>query len=209
MSNRWYCIAILPQFTKKVKFHLDNQNFPSFFPEIVLHPTKQIMPMFKGYAFVQFDINVHQWLSINSTYGVIKLVPKHLLHPLPVNESFMDYLIENSPMPEEQLVEWLMKLIEEKSIQNEFYVDQIVKLKESLDPLSPYITLEGRQATVLQVREKLLEISFQLISGNSNAIWVDKSSVIPDNQEAIFECSDDYKGGRVARQTRRRAVAIS
>ena len=126
------------------------------------------MPMFKGYAFVQFDINVHQWLSINSTYGVIKLVPKHLLHSDSINECF--YGLFNRKVPyalEEQLVEWLMKLIEEKSIQNEFYVDQIVKLKESLDPLSPYITLEGRQATVLQVREKLLEISFLLISGYS------------------------------------------
>lgn len=201
--KQWYTIAILPQYIDKVKLHLNNQNFTAFFPEVITHLTKKQVPMFKGYAFVQFDIEKDQWLSINSTYGVIKLVPKHLIRPIPMPDQFINTLIKRNPVREEDWRELLIELFT-----TTFYPGQQIELKETDDPHSIYEMLTGKQAIVLQVREKLLEISFLYANSTSNAIWVNKDAVKPFDSDVSQKTSEEHKVYRGTRRAPWTAVAV-
>jgi len=101
MADRWYIMQVYPQFQSIAEYHLARQNFTAFFGTRLTHVTRteaQRAPLFKGYGFVKFDVDKDQWLKINNTRGVIRLLPRHELLPEPMPEGFVEAFIEKDPI---------------------------------------------------------------------------------------------------------------
>tara|TARA_B100000242_G_C42990296_1_gene459735 strand:+ start:233 stop:730 length:498 start_codon:yes stop_codon:yes gene_type:complete len=79
MHRNWLVVNTKTNSEKKAFENLKRQNFNVFFPKIKkrLHFTHKqkivLKPLFPGYLFVEFH-NEHNWIKINSTYGVSKIV---------------------------------------------------------------------------------------------------------------------------------------
>src|SRR5712672_2759104 len=78
--DRWYLAHIRPNSERKAEFHLNAQGFVTFLPQItktIRHARRLATvrrPLFPGYLFVRFDVTQDQWLSVNGTIGVARLV---------------------------------------------------------------------------------------------------------------------------------------
>ena len=86
MSADWYVCRIRPKQSTDggwdpIVAGLERQGFASYMPvdvqTVYLHGRKAIVqtPLFPGYMFVAFDKDEQQWRRINSTSGVIHLLP--------------------------------------------------------------------------------------------------------------------------------------
>jgi transcriptional antiterminator RfaH len=79
MNKNWLVVNTKTNSEKKAFENLRRQNFNVFFPKIkknLIFTQKQkiiIKPLFPGYLFVEYN-NEYNWLKINSTYGVSKIV---------------------------------------------------------------------------------------------------------------------------------------
>lgn len=79
MNKNWLVVNTKTNSEKKAFENLKRQNFNVFFPKIkkqlnLTHKHKIVLkPLFPGYLFVEFN-NKYNWLKINSTYGVSKIV---------------------------------------------------------------------------------------------------------------------------------------
>jgi transcriptional antiterminator RfaH len=88
MAARWYVAQVHPQQEHIAKLNLEQQGFDVFLPlatrRVFIRNTaiEQSMPLFGPYLFVGFDIDVDRWRPVNSTRGVVRLLPKHLEEPL-------------------------------------------------------------------------------------------------------------------------------
>ena len=170
MTIRWYTIQIMANLQQTAIFNLERQNFTSCFPVVITRKSKTeyvTESLFKGYGFVQIDLEVDQWRSVNGTRGVVGLLPKWAFYPHPMPVGFVEYFKENGPIRNDEFEE----------VFDSFFPGAIVELKDGL--------LKGKRGTVLSVRNRLLEISFQQkfldSSGHSlekHAIWVDKNKTI-------------------------------
>lgn len=79
-GERWFAIQSQPHREPAAAKQLRNQGFHVFLP---LRPTTwrharqvetRLVPFFPGYLFVALDLDRHRWRSVNSTFGVQKLV---------------------------------------------------------------------------------------------------------------------------------------
>ena len=184
MADRWYAIQILPQFQSTAEFHLKRQDFTPFFPEIELRKSRAktiLQPLFKGYGFVQFDIDQDQWLSINGTRGVIHLLPKGKLYPDPMNQGFVQYLLDHNPIQEQDF----------EDIFEHYYPGAAVQVRDGV--------LEGRYGQITDIRGKFLEISFYWESKPSNAIWMTREALIPAAGIPDLDEVDQVKPRRAVR----------
>ena len=79
-SRRWYVVHAQPKNEMRAVPNLERQGYHTFCPcmrHTVRHARKSrltLVPMFPGYVFVQMDVSVEQWHSINGTRGVIRLI---------------------------------------------------------------------------------------------------------------------------------------
>ena len=79
-NNRWYAVNTLPKREPMAVMNLERQNYRHFMPKIrktVRHARKTktvLAPLFPGYLFVELDLAIDQWRSINGTYGVASLI---------------------------------------------------------------------------------------------------------------------------------------
>ena len=173
-ESRWYAIQILPNLQKTAHYNLTRQDFQCFFPQIKTRITRyqyQHDPLFKGYGFVYFDpaTNPH-WKSIQSTKGVIAIVPKFQLIPTPMPRGFIEFLIENDPITESQYDDHL----------DHFYPGLRVRVNQQ-DHL-----FHNKEGVVVSDRGRSLEISFLWQLNLNRNIIVAKHSVTPiptSNQE--------------------------
>jgi len=77
---RWYAVHCLSHREAGASAHLQNQDFPVFFPR--RRKTRRharrietvLVPFFPGYVFVTLDLSRDRWRSINGTYGVASIV---------------------------------------------------------------------------------------------------------------------------------------
>jgi transcriptional antiterminator RfaH len=77
---RWYAVHCLSHREGAAAAHLQNQDFPVFFPR--RRKTRRharrietvLVPFFPGYVFVTLDLSRDRWRSVNGTYGVASLV---------------------------------------------------------------------------------------------------------------------------------------
>src|SRR5436190_23282908 len=89
-SVRWYAVNTLPCREFRAKQQLENQGYRVFLPQCpktIRHARKLTTvqaPFFPRYLFVELDLTVHRWRSVNGTIGVRKLVMQgETPHPVP------------------------------------------------------------------------------------------------------------------------------
>ena len=103
MSADWYVCRIRPKQSTDggwdpIVAGLERQGFASYMPvdvqTVYLHGRKAIVqtPLFPGYMFVAFDKDEQQWRRINSTSGVIHLLPMHAEIPSAVPTAYVSEL---------------------------------------------------------------------------------------------------------------------
>ena len=94
----WYVAQVLSQKEGYAAEHLGRQGFQTFVPRFYKtrrHARKSetvLAPLFPGYIFVRFDINIDRWLSVNSTRGVLRLVGPRQSEPQPVPARVIEHL---------------------------------------------------------------------------------------------------------------------
>lgn len=80
LNSRWYLAQTQPRAEAKASLNLRRQGFGIYLPRYLkqrrharrLEPVAA--PLFPGYLFVAIDVNTQRWLSIDSTFGVTRLV---------------------------------------------------------------------------------------------------------------------------------------
>ena len=80
LNSRWYLAQTQPRAEAKASLNLSRQGFEIYLPRYLkqrrharrVEPV--LAPLFPGYLFVAIDINAQRWLSIDSTFGVTRLV---------------------------------------------------------------------------------------------------------------------------------------
>jgi transcriptional antiterminator RfaH len=79
-GSAWYVAQTHPHAETKASGHLRRQGFAIYLPRYLkqrrhARRVEQIAaPLFPGYVFVSVDLTTQRWLSIDSTFGVSKLV---------------------------------------------------------------------------------------------------------------------------------------
>ncbi|MEI9886078.1 MAG: transcriptional activator RfaH [Rhizomicrobium sp.] len=77
---RWYVVQTQPHAENRAIANLERQGFRIFCPRVrktVRHAraVKHVFsPLFPGYVFLERDVAVEPWRSVNGTFGVIRLI---------------------------------------------------------------------------------------------------------------------------------------
>ena len=110
---RWYVAQTHPHAEGKASMHLHRQGFISYFPrylKVRRHARrleKVAAPLFPRYLFVSVECATQRWLSIDSTFGVVRLVragewpapvPQHVIEALKHRED-ADGFVQLAPRP--------------------------------------------------------------------------------------------------------------
>ena len=98
VAPRWYAVHCQPHRESAAAAHLANQDFKIFLPrcEKTRRHARKIekvrRPFFPGYLFIQLDIARTRWRSINSTFGVNRIVMCNE-HPAPAPVGVVEALM--------------------------------------------------------------------------------------------------------------------
>lgn len=170
MMLRWYTVQILPNLKHTAEANLKRQNYNPFFPEII-DKKNNTTPLFKGYGFVQLDIDIHQWRSVNGTRGVIQLIPKltnEKALPKPIDSAFVEELLANNPVSIYNALE----------IIDEFVPGLLIKIKDDYkEGLLP-----SRVGTIERILGKRLEIVLITVLENYN-----NKIIIPTTEVELYK----------------------
>lgn len=96
--KRWYVIQIKHNCEELAQINLENQKFKTYNPmtvEVRQHrgqPMNVEVPLFGGYMFVRFDIDVDRWKAVSSTKGVYKLLTATDARCTPLPKGFVEEL---------------------------------------------------------------------------------------------------------------------
>jgi transcription elongation factor/antiterminator RfaH len=96
---RWYVVHTQSRAEGQALWHLRNQEFRCFLPEICTlrrHARRTELthaPLFPRYLFVEFDLEESRWRAINGTRGVIGVLTQGT-HPTPVRRGVVEDLID-------------------------------------------------------------------------------------------------------------------
>lgn len=99
-KDRWYVVQTHPRKEAYAAMNLERQKFQSFWPRFrksVSHARSRrevLAPLFPGYVFVKFDPSTDPWHSVNSTFGVTRLISARGQIPVPVPRSVMDHFLD-------------------------------------------------------------------------------------------------------------------
>ena len=94
----WYAVNTLPHREFRAKGQLENQDFRVFLPQrlkTVRHARKLTniqAPFFPRYHFIELDLTIHRWRSVNGTFGVNTLVMQGE-RPLPVPHGIVETML--------------------------------------------------------------------------------------------------------------------
>jgi transcriptional antiterminator RfaH len=96
-GSRWYVAQTHPHSEAKASVHLRRQGFPIYLPRYLKQRRHArsietiAAPLFPGYLLVSIDLTTQRWVSIDSTFGVRRLVrdgdrpaavPQHVIDAL-------------------------------------------------------------------------------------------------------------------------------
>jgi transcriptional antiterminator RfaH len=101
LGERWFAVHTLPCDEARAQRNLEKQQFRTFMPKRLKtnrHARKMRTleaPFFPRYLFVILDLQRDQWLKINSTFGVARLVMRGD-EPHPVPGGIVEALIASS-----------------------------------------------------------------------------------------------------------------
>ena len=99
-GSRWYVAQTRPHAEAKASLHLRRQGFAIYLPRYLkqrrhARRVEEIAaPLFPGYLFVSIDMAAQQWLSIDLTIGVARLV-RDGERPAPVPQVVIDALSDS------------------------------------------------------------------------------------------------------------------
>jgi transcriptional antiterminator RfaH len=97
LGSAWYVAQTRPHVELKASQHLQRQGFATYLPRYLKHrrharrADRIAAPLFPGYVFVSIDLGTQRWLSIDSTFGVSRLI-RAGDRPVPVLQSIIDTL---------------------------------------------------------------------------------------------------------------------
>ena len=100
-ADQWFAVQLKPNCAAIAERNLARQGFAVFAPfeEVSIRSGRQFKPsqrqLFPGYIFVRFDPVASPWRSINSTYGVARLVSFSAKAPTPVPPELITGLMES------------------------------------------------------------------------------------------------------------------
>ncbi|MGA7675019.1 MAG: transcriptional activator RfaH [Rhizomicrobium sp.] len=107
--GRWYVVYTQPNAESRAMFHLERQGYRIFcarIRKIVRHArrtTSVLSPLFPNYLFLNLDVSLEQWRSVNSTTGVVRLVMQGEA-PLPILRGIVEAL--QSHMGDDGAMDW-------------------------------------------------------------------------------------------------------
>jgi transcriptional antiterminator RfaH len=94
---RWYVAQTQPHAEKKASEHLRRQGFGVYLPRYLKQRRharrveRTAAPLFPRYVFVSIELVTQRWLSIDSTFGVSRLIRAGDL-PAPIPQTIIDAL---------------------------------------------------------------------------------------------------------------------
>jgi len=97
--RKWYVAETLARREEIAFQNLTRQHFQVFVPRLsrtIRHAKKThtvLAPVFPGYVFVCFDPDSHPWRSINSTFGIKRLLGSGQTRPSPMPRSAMEPIL--------------------------------------------------------------------------------------------------------------------
>ncbi|MGH1407907.1 MAG: transcription termination/antitermination protein NusG [Rhodomicrobiaceae bacterium] len=80
IKGKWYLIQLKPNGFDRAVINLDRQGIKTFMPlgmrriRSGKHYIQKMLPLFSNYLFIFFDPDIVSWRTVNSTYGVSKVV---------------------------------------------------------------------------------------------------------------------------------------
>lgn len=154
----WYAIQIIPNQRRTAEFNLKRQNFDYFFPSLIDKKLNKTDDLFKGYGFVRLDLRHQHWTPVNSTRGVVHLVPKTRDIPIPFRPGFVESLIENDPVTINDFVD----------IMEEIQPGSMVEIADGL--------YRGDRAVVSSIKNRMVELIFN----QNNGFFLGKSRLYVD-----------------------------
>ncbi len=104
----WYLLYCKPKQEAKAKWHLDNQGFKTYLPQILCERIKrgrrvrQEEPLFPNYLFIELDDQQDNFTSVRSSRGISDFVRQGPL-PLKVPDDLVKQLILNEESIEQAL----------------------------------------------------------------------------------------------------------
>jgi len=155
-SKKWYLAQVKPNRFKVAQENLVRQKFDVFCPVVERSQRNrakfkpQLCPFFPGYLFVSFDPMKTQWRTINSTYGVSKLVSFNSLEPSPVPEELIAKLMLRCDSDGRLLPPSTFKLGDEVTVVGGPFTDFVTNI-EKVDPdqrLWVLLDIMGRKTRV-------------------------------------------------------------
>ncbi|MBF9149690.1 transcription termination/antitermination protein NusG [Novosphingobium jiangmenense] len=96
----WYVVETLPRLEHCAQDNLLRQGFTCFLPKMrklrkhARRVDEVLVPLFPGYAFVQFNPELQAWRSINGTRGVRRIVGPDSAKPQAVPRAAMQALFD-------------------------------------------------------------------------------------------------------------------
>lgn len=96
----WYVVETLPRLEHCAQDNLVRQGFSCFIPKMrklrkhARRADEVLVPLFPGYAFVQFNPELQAWRSINGTRGVRRIVGPDSTKPQAVPRAAMEALFD-------------------------------------------------------------------------------------------------------------------
>ena len=97
--KRWYAVNTQPCQEARADENLRRQRFHSWLPRLrrvrkhARRTDHVLAPLFPGYLFVRLDPEIERWRSINSTFGVIRLLCNGDI-PLPVADGLVEEIMQ-------------------------------------------------------------------------------------------------------------------
>jgi transcription antitermination factor NusG len=140
MAARWYVLQTRPQQERLAELNLEAAGFPVFLPLATRRAyirnmaVEQSAPLFGPYLFVGFDIEVDRWRPVNSTRGVVRLLPRHLEEPLALVER-QKRLIRKAELTQARLlmvINALRRLLADVSAT---VPERITRVRRSFEPI--------------------------------------------------------------------------
>lgn len=96
----WFLAQLRPNGAPRAALNLRRQGFTTFLPQFIEpavvrnRPVERLKPLFPGYLFVQADRLEPRWTTINSTFGVSRLVSLDRRSPTAVPPEIIQALID-------------------------------------------------------------------------------------------------------------------
>jgi transcriptional antiterminator RfaH len=96
--DRWFAARYRAQSARWALLNLRHQDFEALWPtwsETVIRRNRRMVverPVFHGHLFVKFDLSGWRWRAINSTQGIIRLLPMGSEEPVALPVGFVEAL---------------------------------------------------------------------------------------------------------------------